>query len=206
MPVRRSQHGHRTCARAVTCDVVQLPHRPVGRHVSQEEIKVERAVVTERVLNRSRRAGLLLAAVIGVALLASACGGPSSSSGSGPSSSGEIAAALSFSKCMRAHGVTNYPDPTQTGSNHITQSFSGDTNSPQFWPPRTPARSCCLAAARPSQFHPASSEPGSSGQHASALTGCPASPIPGSPAAGCRFKARHPNRLSSSSPNRRACP
>jgi hypothetical protein len=93
---------------------------------------VNRAVVTERALKWSRRAGLLLAAVIGVALLASACGSPSSSSGSGPSSSAEVAAALSFSKCMRAHGVKDYPDPTQTGGNHITKSFSGDPNSPQF--------------------------------------------------------------------------
>jgi hypothetical protein len=54
-----------------------------------------------------------------VALLATACGGPSSSaSGTGDSSTTEQA--LAYASCMRSHGVPNYPDPLSNGT------FSGN--------------------------------------------------------------------------------
>ena len=69
---------------------------------------------------RPPRAGVL-AVTAGLVLLTAACGGSPSSSGS-PSSTGtggspnaggsaSSPSALAFSRCMRAHGVPNFPDP-----------------------------------------------------------------------------------------------
>jgi hypothetical protein len=67
---------------------------------------------------RPRRAGVL-AVMAGLVLLTAACGGSPSSSGS-PSSTGSpptaggsasSPSALAFSRCMRSHGVRNFPDP-----------------------------------------------------------------------------------------------
>jgi hypothetical protein len=69
---------------------------------------------------RPRRAGVL-AVTAGLVLLTAACGGSPSSSGS-PSSTGSGSSssaggsasspsALAFSRCMRSHGVPNFPDP-----------------------------------------------------------------------------------------------
>jgi hypothetical protein len=102
---------------------------------------------------RSLRIVLLVAVLAVIAALASGCGGSSSgtakgvasvaptagstpaaqSSGSGkpPSRAEAKAAALAYSKCMRAHGVTAFPDPDSNGG----IALSGDTvnqNSPTF--------------------------------------------------------------------------
>jgi len=69
---------------------------------------------------RPRRAGVL-AVTAGLLLLTAACGGSPSSSGS-PSSTGSGSSsnaggsasppsALAFSRCMRSHGVPDFPDP-----------------------------------------------------------------------------------------------
>ena len=72
------------------------------------------------------------------ALLVAGCGGtrPSATTGGGgPSGSGDRAA-YTFSRCMRQHGVANFPDPIVTSSGnqhsvivHITPAING---SPQF--------------------------------------------------------------------------
>lgn len=79
-----------------------------------------------------RRAVAALAALAGLALVASACsnsptgpgvaGAPTTTATSGPTSSGqapsspaqEMTALLAYSKCMRSHGIADYPDPTQS--------------------------------------------------------------------------------------------
>lgn len=65
---------------------------------------------------RPRRAGVLAAALAGIALLAAACGG--GSSGGSPSAAGDTAyhKALAFAQCMRAHGEPGYPDPDSQGN------------------------------------------------------------------------------------------
>jgi hypothetical protein len=72
-----------------------------------------RGIAAPRPLRRLR----LLAAA--VALLAAACTRSPSSTGSGGSSnavgSTNSPSALAFSACMRAHGVTNFPDPNPEG-------------------------------------------------------------------------------------------
>jgi len=55
----------------------------------------------------------LAAAVLVLAPLLAACG--SSSPGSGDSAASAQAKGLAFARCMRSHGVPNFPDPT-TGS------------------------------------------------------------------------------------------
>ncbi|HEY6275450.1 MAG TPA: hypothetical protein VIX86_03890 [Streptosporangiaceae bacterium] len=85
------------------------------------------------------RAVALAAGLAGLALLAGACGGSSSTS---PSTAGLLslqqltAQALSYAQCMRSHGITNFPDPTvQDNARAKGVSFSGagiDQNSPQF--------------------------------------------------------------------------
>jgi hypothetical protein len=59
-----------------------------------------------------RRAGVL-AVTAGVVMLAAACGSPSSSSGAGGSS--QLQQDLSFTACMRSHGLTTFPDPNANG-------------------------------------------------------------------------------------------
>jgi len=70
------------------------------------------------------------ALLIGTAALLTACGsgspspGASSATSSTSSSIKGYTQALAFSRCMRSHGVANFPDPTVHG-NQIAFSFSG---------------------------------------------------------------------------------
>jgi hypothetical protein len=80
----------------------------------------------------------LVLASASVALLVAGCGANSPSpttGGGGPSGSGDRAA-YTFSRCMRQHGVANFPDPIVTSNGnqhsvivHITPALNG---SPQF--------------------------------------------------------------------------
>ena len=65
---------------------------------------------------RLRRAGLLAAALACLALLAAACSSSASPSTGAASASGSAKhSALAFSRCMRAHGITSFPDPNPQG-------------------------------------------------------------------------------------------
>jgi len=70
-------------------------------------------------LNDSTRAARCTVAIIamaGLALLAAACGGSSGGSSAGSANSqSPISQALAFSRCMRSHGVPNFPDPNSSG-------------------------------------------------------------------------------------------
>jgi hypothetical protein len=68
----------------------------------------------------SRRTHLLaLACVVGLSLLASACGGSKSDSGgSGSQSDPRRGALVAFSACMRQHGLPNFPDPKAYGNGY----------------------------------------------------------------------------------------
>jgi hypothetical protein len=59
------------------------------------------------------RAGLL-PAMAAVAVLAAACSSSTSSSSTGGSANYQKV--LAYSECMRAHGVTNFPDPNAQGN------------------------------------------------------------------------------------------
>jgi hypothetical protein len=90
----------------------------------------------------------VLVGLAGVSVLVSACGGTpagqmaqlgstaatTTQSSSGTKETDKYAAALAYSRCMRAHGVPNFPDPTQAGGGiQISGSQSGmSPQSPAF--------------------------------------------------------------------------
>jgi hypothetical protein len=65
----------------------------------------------------------LTAALVAIGLLAAACGGASgpgvanvgSAASASPGSSGH-GSALAYARCMRSHGITNFPDPDSNGN------------------------------------------------------------------------------------------
>jgi hypothetical protein len=74
---------------------------------------------------RQARVVVVIVATVGLALLAAACSASQSSSGSDGSpnagasadagGSANISSAVSYTNCMRSHGVPGYPDPSSTG-------------------------------------------------------------------------------------------
>jgi hypothetical protein len=95
--------------------------------------------------------GLALVAVVGLSMLAAACGGGSpsgkvaqvgttgSTKGSGSSNasgsgspSDRRGALVAFSACMRKHGVPNFPDPKAVGHRYGLTIDDETANSPQF--------------------------------------------------------------------------
>jgi hypothetical protein len=85
---------------------------------------------------RLRRAGLRAAALACLALVAAACSSPASpGNGAGPAHGSNEHSALAFSRCMRAHGITGFPDPDSQGNFALPKSGPGtkfDPQSPQF--------------------------------------------------------------------------
>jgi hypothetical protein len=85
------------------------------------------------------RAGALAAVLASMTLLAAACGG-SSTTGSTtaqlPTLQSITSKALAYARCMRSHGITNFPDPTVQDSAHekgVGFSLPGSIqNSPQY--------------------------------------------------------------------------
>jgi hypothetical protein len=71
-----------------------------------------------RAMHRHRRTAAAVVAIGALALLA-ACSGSPSSAGSGGSPTGGVSAnapsGVSYSQCMRSHGVPNFPDPPSNG-------------------------------------------------------------------------------------------
>jgi hypothetical protein len=92
--------------------------------------------------------GLALAGVVALSLLAAACGGGSSaakvaqvgttSNANNPASSSATGSddPAAYSRCMRSHGVGNYPDPD---SNNVMRTAGIDKNSPTY---KAAARAC----------------------------------------------------------------
>jgi hypothetical protein len=74
-----------------------------------------------------------LLAITTLALLAAGCGssGPGSNSGQAQS---DAAAAFQYARCMRDHGVPNYPDPkVSSGNGHVAvQAVAPGGPSPEF--------------------------------------------------------------------------
>jgi hypothetical protein len=65
-----------------------------------------------------------LATVACVAVLAAACGGGSSPAASATGPTREQAA-LAYARCMRSHGVPDFPDPDSNGNFHLSNSQQG---------------------------------------------------------------------------------
>ena len=77
----------------------------------------------------TRRAGPLAAAALALGLIAGCGGGYSSTTAQHGTASSQAGQGVRFAQCMRAHGVTNFPDPTSSGA--ITFSKTA-AESPQF--------------------------------------------------------------------------
>jgi hypothetical protein len=82
-----------------------------------------------------RSGAALLVALAGLALLMTACSLPGAahqaSSSSSPSPDPKNAG-LEYARCMRSHGVPNFPDPDSSGGLVLPPNGSVDPNSPQF--------------------------------------------------------------------------
>lgn len=76
------------------------------------------------------RGGIFALAGVGCAVALAGCGA-SGISGSASSSSGE-SAGIKFARCMRAHGVPNFPDPGAGGGINIPDSSGVNPRSPAF--------------------------------------------------------------------------
>jgi hypothetical protein len=74
---------------------------------------------------RLRTGVLTLIAALASILLLAACGGSSK-----PKPRSHFSAFVAVSKCMRAHGVTNFPDPSSSGGIQLPNDF--DVESPAF--------------------------------------------------------------------------
>lgn len=74
-------------------------------------------------LRYSQRRGpiaAVMAVLLGLAVLAAGCGGGDEASGGGATgSSGSLAQLESYAKCMRSHGVSDFPDPTADSGGHV---------------------------------------------------------------------------------------
>ena len=79
-----------------------------------------------------KRTAATVVASLGLAALAAGCGGGGHSPASSASSSRLLAQFLAYSRCMRSHGVSNYPDPTTSGGIGINLPHSFNTNSPAY--------------------------------------------------------------------------
>ena len=89
----------------------------------------------------ARNGAVVAAALAGLSLLAAGCGGGAAPSGvasvatttsTTTHSSSASSGPASFSACMRAHGVPNFPDPSGQGGIQINGSSGIDPRSAQF--------------------------------------------------------------------------
>jgi len=65
------------------------------------------------------------AAMALIGLLATACGGGSSPAASATGGSTREQAALAYARCMRSHGVPDFPDPDSNGNFHLGNDQQG---------------------------------------------------------------------------------
>ncbi|WP_160148911.1 hypothetical protein [Amycolatopsis alkalitolerans] len=108
----------------------------------------------------------LIASLAVCGLFAGACGSPDSSgppvasissSASAPSSNGSAtpASALAYSQCMRAHGISDFPDPEPNGDLRLSDGPGSDLapDNPAFKAADTACKSLLPAQAPPTNLH-----------------------------------------------------
>jgi hypothetical protein len=77
------------------------------------------------------RAGMLPAALAGIALLAAACGAGGPAAGTTAHLT-TYQRELAYAQCMRAHGLPGFPDPNSDGTFNSTRANGSDFNGPRF--------------------------------------------------------------------------
>jgi hypothetical protein len=124
---------------------------PANQQHDEPTVSTRRAAGPRRARARFCRAGLVVVALIGIGVLAAACGGGSSgprvasvgktTTTTGPSAAQNGSAAsrensaLAYVNCMRTHGEPNMPEPNFSGGHiniNINASSGVDPSSPQF--------------------------------------------------------------------------
>ena len=142
--------------------------RRPARSSNPEEGMINHSI---RVMRRPRRprppaarAAAAIIAAAALALLAAACGGSPSSTGSrGSSTAGRPASsriggrerpAVAFTRCMRSHGVPDFPDPSRAeGSSNANPARSNCRSAaPSSLRPRTPASALLPVTGLDDQF------------------------------------------------------
>ena len=86
-------------------------------------------------MSRTLRPPAALALVAMVAVISAGCGGTRSSSGTSTNTASPHSKAVKFAECMRANGVSGFPDPDATGALTIDAVANGsslDTGSAAF--------------------------------------------------------------------------
>ena len=78
------------------------------------------------------RTALALISVLCLATGLAACGGSAAPAGTGTSARASAGQFLQFAKCMRAHGVPNFPDPSLGGRIEISPGSGLHPRSPAF--------------------------------------------------------------------------
>lgn len=92
---------------------------------------------------RWRRRTGVIPALAAVGILLAACGGhsagpgvasisPTSTASASASATSKRASALAYSRCMRAHGIKDFPDPGPDGEIQLKATPGGDLMGPQF--------------------------------------------------------------------------
>lgn len=105
--------------------------------MSYSESTLTADVHDRRFSSPNRQSGQLrpLAALAVVALLGACGSNAPSASGTGDNTNANLEKAVQFSRCMRANGVSNFPDPDPSGQltiDQVANSSSVDTSSAAF--------------------------------------------------------------------------
>ncbi|MGO9961575.1 MAG: hypothetical protein ACLP50_37315 [Solirubrobacteraceae bacterium] len=66
---------------------------------------------------------------LALAVVAAGCGNSNGASSSTSSSGGPLATALAYSRCMRSHGIHDFPDPTTPPGGGVTFQLNGGAGS-----------------------------------------------------------------------------
>ncbi len=107
-------------------------------HHLYNDARVERCRLDRRGLRnwprqRLGRSITVTAALLGLVLVAAACGGSKSPGGAsaaaGAASSVAFAKFLAFSRCVRSHGISDFPDPTTSPGGAVAIQTQGGPGS-----------------------------------------------------------------------------
>jgi hypothetical protein len=85
---------------------------------------------------RRRRAITVTAALLGLVVMAAGCGG-SKPGGGGTAAGGSSAGDLAYARCMRSHGISDFPDPSPSLGGGAIETHGGpgsdlDPTNPRF--------------------------------------------------------------------------
>jgi hypothetical protein len=117
-----------------------------------------RSASNSRAANTNRRGAGIAVVAVTCAVVIAACGSSDPSQRSSGRAKGAVfAAAVNYSRCMRSHGVPNYPDPKVTGD---SVQLGGSGIDPQSPAVQSARQSCqrLLPGGGPGSAHPSAQD------------------------------------------------